>query len=85
MGKLILIAGCLAALAGCATDPEARLSAIGTQPESEPCIQTGTRIRLDEGECAAVSGRTYSQEELQSTGAFSLAESLRKLDPSLGR
>jgi len=81
MQRLIVIAGCVLALAGCATTPETRFSGTASEARAADCIQTGTRIRLTEGECSLSPGRSYSQEELQSTGGMTVVESLRKLDP----
>jgi hypothetical protein len=50
---------------------------------SRPCMQTGSRITLKEGECSSHPGRLYTREQLDSTGSFDVAEALRKLDPSI--
>jgi hypothetical protein len=81
MQRFIVIAGCLIALAGCATTPETRFSGAASEARTSDCIQTGTRIRLTEDQCSPSPGRSYSQEELQSTGGMTVVESLRKLDP----
>jgi hypothetical protein len=79
MQRLIVIAGCLLALAGCATTSESRFSGIAASRMD--CVQTGTRIRLKDGECSPSPGRSYSHDELQGTGAMTVVEALGKLDP----
>lgn len=87
MHKLLTLAA-LAALAGCAaqTPPEAPLAhSLTSEKPNSHCIQSGTRIRLDEDQCSSASGREFSQQELEQTGEMNLADALRKLDPSIGR
>lgn len=84
MQRLIVIIGCLVALAGCATTPETRFSGTASETRAPDCIQTGTRIRLSEDDCSRVPGRSYSQEELRNAGGVTLAESLHRLDPRIG-
>jgi hypothetical protein len=51
---------------------------------SRVCPQdTGSRLPRKEGECLSSGGRTYSSDELRSTGASNNAEALRRMDPSL--
>lgn len=50
--------------------------------------ETGSRISARrsarrDGGCLPVNGRSYSQEELQRTGAVDIADALRRLDPSI--
>ncbi|GAB3389217.1 hypothetical protein [Lysobacter fragariae] len=52
------------------------------------CLQyTGTLIRprgdRKNRDCIWTSGRVYTQEDIQRTGAFSVSEALRMLDPSI--
>lgn len=48
------------------------------------CLRhTGTRIRYRDGRCLSVSGRSWSREELLSTGHTDVAQALRALDPSI--
>jgi hypothetical protein len=76
--------GLLAALlAGCAGTLTAPLSPEAQAALSRPCMQTGSRITLKEGECSPHPGRVYTREQLDSTGSFDVAEALRKLDPSI--
>ncbi|NKF22521.1 hypothetical protein [Solimonas marina] len=61
-------------------------STVTADKKSQPvnCIeQTGSRIKPKNGECLDVSGRVYTQEQLQQTGQTNLADSLRMLDPSI--
>jgi hypothetical protein len=86
----ILGIGLVAALltAGCATAPteEAKLAASNAAKRDAAkafCVQdTGTRIKHTKDQCLQ-SGRTYSRDELEGTGAFDAAEALRRLDPRL--
>jgi hypothetical protein len=85
MPKLMLIAGLLAILAACATVPESQTTTLVSMDAHDySCVQTGTRIRLEKGECASQPGRAYTKEELDRVGGFTLSESLRKLDPAIG-
>jgi hypothetical protein len=77
-------------LAACATspqvsDPVARNAITSTPPGPSTCLHTGTRIRLEEGECANVSGRAYSRSDIERTGALTVDEALRMLDPAIYR
>lgn len=51
------------------------------------CIRdTGTRIvRRDKDGCNGLAGRSYSQEDLRSTGDTNIADALQRLDPAIGR
>jgi hypothetical protein len=50
------------------------------------CIRsTGSLIPPKKGECLNVSGHSYSQDDLQRTGALTTGGALLKLDPSLSR
>ncbi len=53
-------------------------------PADSRCLrETGTRIkRRDDNGCLTASGRSYSREEIQRTGAFNLGEAIQKLEPS---
>lgn len=56
------------------------------QAESRPsnCVRdTGSRIKPKNDECLGVAGRGYSAEYLQQTGASSVGEALRRVDPSI--
>jgi hypothetical protein len=87
--KLLIPLAAALTLAACASTPpvEAPLadsSSLDKKPMTH-CLQTGTRIRLNDDQCAAVSGRAFSSEELEQTGEMNLSDALRKLDPSFGR
>lgn len=60
---------------------------IATGPVDRFCVrETGTRIvarRDRERRCSGFAGRSYSREELQSTGRPDIADALRMLDPSI--
>lgn len=49
------------------------------------CVETGTRIKRPVGRCSDRPGRSYSREDLRSTGAVNLDEALQRLDPSITR
>jgi hypothetical protein len=91
MKSTLLLGALVAAVAtGCATQPqtsETRLAAESTRTAAlrEHCVRdTGTRIKRPPDEVACIRpGRSYSKEEIDSTGAISLAEALHRLDPSL--
>lgn len=75
-------------LAACAAAPPAPDAVVGRTATTAPrfnCLTTGTHIALKEGECANVAGRSFSQDDLQRTGAINPAEALRMLDPAFGR
>lgn len=84
-----LLCASLAALGGCATPRPASLAEASTTP-LEQCDQvTGSRIRsgsrAGSGTACEPVGhpfRSYSAEELQSTGEMDLSEALRQLDPA---
>ena len=84
MVKTLLI-GALAALAtaGCAVAPTAQQATDTQVATNEPCIKTGSRIAVKDGDCSPHPGRTYSREELDRTGAFDVAEALQRLDPAI--
>ena len=69
-------------LAGCAATPQP-MTAQAVEPAPE-CDVTGSRIRSKEAQCVpkGYPFRSYSMEELQSTGRIDLAEQLRVLDPA---
>lgn len=89
MLKSLLIAAATSTvmLTGCATTsaPDADLAGVTPTVKKVPlnCLTTGTRIRLKEGQCANVAGRSYSKDELDRQGTFTIDEALRRLDPSV--
>lgn len=81
-----LILPCMGAailLAGCSTLPGAR-SDSRSAGLSQACVpQAATRIPRAEGECFPVAGRSYTQDDLRRTGAFTTGGALRLLDPAI--
>jgi hypothetical protein len=86
----VLGLGAVAALlaAGCATAPpgEAKLAASAPKAKADAkefCVRdTGSRIKPSKDQCMQ-SGRTYTREDLDNTGAIDAADALRRLDPRL--
>jgi hypothetical protein len=53
-------------------------------PGDSNCIRsTGSMIKPKPGHCLNVPGRSYSQEDLRSTGQIDNARALQQLDPSI--
>jgi hypothetical protein len=53
-------------------------------PGDHNCIRsTGSMIKPKPGHCLNVPGRSYSQEDLRSTGQIDNARALQQLDPSI--
>lgn len=81
----------LAVLTGCATQPATTAkSATDTQTviaQSDSCeAATGSRIRGTAKENCSPVGypiKSYSSDDLNSTGSIDLAEALRTLDPGI--
>ena len=73
-----------ATLGACATAPAPQLAATeGTSLES--CQQvTGSRIRTDRATCAPVGYpyKSFSKEDIESTGQIDLLQALRQLNPA---
>jgi hypothetical protein len=83
---MIAAAASIVMLAGCATTaPASDIAAVNPTVKKVPlnCLSTGTRIHLKEGECANVAGRSYSKDELDRQGTFTIDEALRRLDPAV--
>ena len=54
------------------------------KPGDRNCIRdTGSLIPPKKGECLPINGRSYSQQDIQSTGERTLGPALQKLDPSV--
>jgi hypothetical protein len=52
--------------------------------DSRNCIRdTGSHIPPPKGQCLPVAGRSYSQKDIQRTGAFNVGQALQMLDPSI--
>lgn len=83
MWNKILIGGALAlCVAACASSPSTPPAATAANPPGWCVSSTGTRIPLSPGECAA-AGHTWTQKQIDTTGATDAAQALRQLDPSL--
>ncbi|HET7931143.1 MAG TPA: hypothetical protein VFL63_07110 [Rhodanobacteraceae bacterium] len=53
-------------------------------PGSRNCIQsTGSHIPAKKGQCLPVVGNSYSQQDIQRTGAANIGQALQMLDPSV--
>lgn len=54
------------------------------KPGDRDCLrQTGSLIPAKPGTCLPVPGRSYSQQDIRSTGALTTGDALRQLDPSI--
>jgi hypothetical protein len=52
--------------------------------DSRQCIRdTGSHIPPPKDQCLPVAGRSYSQQDIQRTGAVTTGQALRMLDPSI--
>lgn len=52
--------------------------------DSRMCIRdTGSHIPPAKGKCLPVAGNSYSQQDLQRTGATNVGQALQMLDPSI--
>lgn len=52
--------------------------------DSRMCIRdTGSHIPPAKGKCLPVAGNSYSQQDLQRTGATNVGQALQMLDPSV--
>lgn len=53
-------------------------------PDSRNCIRdTGSHIPPPKGQCLPVPGNSYSQQDIQRTGAANVGQALQMLDPSV--
>lgn len=51
---------------------------------SRMCIRdTGSHIPPPKGQCLPVAGNSYTQEDIQRTGATNIGQALQMLDPSV--
>lgn len=87
--KALLSIAVAALITACATAPVER-DVAAPVPHSEwyaaeqYCFSSGTRIRRDDPYCHyGRYGRAYTGDELLRTGAFTVGEALRRLDPAL--
>jgi hypothetical protein len=70
-------------LAGCATPQSAKPVGLAARGHYGTCLKdTGSRIPADDSRCSAI-GRSYSSEDLSSTGAITNSGALQLLDPSI--
>jgi hypothetical protein len=76
---LLILAACAARTAD--VKPSAGTSA-SVAPNPACLSQTGSRIASDDAHCSAF-GRSYSNEDVDRTGATTPGEALRLLDPGL--
>lgn len=52
--------------------------------DSRSCIRdTGSHIPPPKGQCLPVAGNSYSQKDIQRTGATNIGQALQMLDPSV--
>lgn len=52
--------------------------------DSRSCIRdTGSHIPPPKGQCLPVAGNSYSQKDIQRTGATNVGQALQMLDPSV--
>lgn len=78
------LAAAIAPLAACVSQSPTLTANEGTQLE-QPCGEiTGTRIRSNLNDCEPVGVplKSFTAEELQSTGELDMVEALRQLDPA---
>lgn len=55
-----------------------------SQVDSRMCIRdTGSHIPPPKGQCLPVAGNSYSQQDIQRTGATNVGQALQMLDPSV--
>ncbi|MDB6089667.1 MAG: hypothetical protein JWN85_2451 [Gammaproteobacteria bacterium] len=83
MLRTFVTGACLAALlAACATNREAATPAKAAAAPSSCLTETGPRVPLKSGRCAAY-GRSYSGAQINQTGQQNAGEALQMLDPSI--
>ena len=79
IASVTLLAACAATAQN--ARPNAGTSAVVA--ENHTCLtQTGSRIATKGADCSA-SGRSYSSEDIDRTGATTADEALRLMDPSI--
>jgi len=83
----VLIAGlgpAIAAEPAGAAPPAATAGEAPTPTPAPDCIRdTGTRIKLPPGACVSQAGHVHQAKDLESTGATSVGDALRQLDPTI--
>ncbi|MEJ1962888.1 MAG: hypothetical protein WDO56_15615 [Gammaproteobacteria bacterium] len=92
MNRICLLGALLTAIvAGCATQTPTSDTRLASEKVNDSaadhCVRnTGSHIqRPPDAVRCQWAGRSYSQEELQTTGDFSAADALRRLDPGIQR
>jgi hypothetical protein len=76
---------CVAACASSRSPPDTAKPAppaTANQPPAGCVADTATRIPVSPRDCAAF-GRTWTEQDVRSTGATDAAQALRQLDPSV--
>lgn len=64
--------------------PVAPKHASPIKPGDRQCIHdTGSLIPAKKGECLPVTGRSYTKDDIDATGARTLGGALRRLDPAV--
>jgi hypothetical protein len=54
------------------------------KPGDRGCLRdTGSLIPAKKGECLPVTGRSYTQKDIQATGQTNLGPALQQLDPAI--
>lgn len=83
--RTLILAGLGAAvwLAGCTTTNDTIVDVRSAAADVNCAPRTASRIERRDGDCSIGSVRTYTQDDLRRTGAFSTAEALQRLDPSI--
>jgi hypothetical protein len=69
-------------LGGCATSTTKPIASTGATNNPNCLTSTGSRIPVTGTDCSS-TGRSYSNQDLQRTGATSVAGALPLMDPSL--
>ncbi len=72
----------LCMLTACASAPSAGGPPVAAQATRTCPTQTGTRIPVSPPDCSA-AGRSYSNDDINRTGAATAGGALRLLDPAL--
>lgn len=77
LARVLFLGSALLAVSACATAP---VQTAQKSPVTKQCIrETGTRIKVPEGECVHAWGTVITSEELRSISAMSLGEALMRL------
>lgn len=68
-------------VAACASRPAADPTASLKEPSRHCLRETGTRLPVREGECAAGSGRVVTREDLERSGGITTGGALNRVSP----